>query len=192
MLSLYHRIQKIESLQKTIDKEVKQCKTHTGIDCLQHCAQCCGYHDITASPAEFLPFAWHAWRLGLLDQWFDELEKHTDSTCAFAKFNEGAWGCSIYPARGLICRLFGFSATTDKNGRPLFAACRVLRQSRPELVQGVVSYLEKGGKIPIIAGYYRQLSAIEPKLTGEMIPINQAIKKAFEIIYFHFSYSECA
>ncbi|EKD82336.1 MAG: fe-S-cluster oxidoreductase [uncultured bacterium] len=192
MLSLYHRIQKIESLQKAVDKEVRQCKNHTGIECQQHCAQCCNYQDITASPAEFLPFAWHAWRLGLLDQWFDELEKHDSSICVFARFSEGSWGCRIYPARGLICRLFGFSATTDKNGHPLFAACRVLRQARPELVQQVTDYLARGGKIPIIAHYYQQLSAIEPALGREMLPINQAIKKALEIIYFHFSYRECA
>lgn len=192
MLSLYHRIQKIESLQKVIDKNIKKCKIHTGIECLQHCAQCCSYQDITASPAEFLPFAWHAWRLGQLNQWFDELEKHTDKICAFARFDEGEWGCRIYPSRGFICRLFGFSATSDKNGQPLFAACRVLRQNRPELVQRVTSYIDKGGKIPVIASYYRQLSAIEPRLGSEMLPINQAIKKALEIIYFHFSYSECA
>ncbi|OGK10798.1 MAG: hypothetical protein A2W80_03590 [Candidatus Riflebacteria bacterium GWC2_50_8] len=192
MLSLYHRIQKIESLQKTVDKEVRQCKSHTGIECVQHCAHCCSYEDITASPAEFLPFAWHAWRLGLLDQWFDELDKHDSKVCAFARLSEGAWGCKIYPARGLICRLFGFSATTDKNGRPLFAACRILRQHRPELVENVTGYLARGGKMPVIAHYYRQLSAIEPALGREMMPINQAIKKALEIIYFHFSYRECA
>ncbi|HAE39710.1 MAG TPA: hypothetical protein DCG57_13915 [Candidatus Riflebacteria bacterium] len=192
MLSLYHRIQKIESLQKTVDKEVRQCKSHTGIECLQHCAHCCSYEDITASPAEFLPFAWHAWRLGLLDQWFDELDKHDGTTCAFARLSEGAWGCKIYPARGLICRLFGFSATTDKNGKALFAACHTLRQHKPELVESVNAYLDRGGKIPIIARYYQQLSAIEPSLGREMLPINQAIKKALEIIYFHFSYRECA
>lgn len=192
MLPLYHRIQKIESLQKAADKEVKKGKNHTGLACLPHCAACCAYQDIEASPAEFLPFAWHAWRLGLLEQWFDELDRHDSKICLFARFNEGEWGCRIYPARGLICRLFGFAATLDKNGRPVFAACRILRQNRPELVKAVDAYLSKGGKMPIIANYYRQLSAIEPVSGREMLPVNQAIKKAFEIVYFHFQYRECA
>ena len=192
MLSLYHRIQKIESLQKSIDHEIRACKNHTGIECLQHCSHCCSYEDINASPAEFLPFAWHAWRLGLLEQWFDELEKHEGKICIFARLSEGAWGCRIYPVRGLICRLFGFSATSDKNGRPLFAACRVLRQARPEMMQQVGQYLERGGKMPVIASCYRRLSAIDPVLGQELMPINSAIKKALEIIYFHFAYKECA
>ena len=192
MLSLYHRIQKIESLQKAADKDVRLCKSHTGLACLQHCAKCCSYEDITASPAEFLPFAWHAWRVGLLDQWFDELDRHDSNTCLFARFNEGEWGCRIYPSRGMICRLFGFAATTDKYGRPLFAACRPLKQNNPQIVQTVADYLAKGGKMPIIASYYRKLGVIEPGLGNEMMPINQAIKKAFEVIYFHFAYSECA
>jgi len=92
----------------------------------------------------------------------------------------------------MICRLFGFAAITDKNGRPLFAACRPLKQSSPQIVQNVADYLTKGGKMPVIANYYRKLSAIEPGLGNEMMPINQAIKKALEVIYFHFAYSECA
>ena len=32
--------------------------------------------------------------------------------------------CAVYPARPLVCRLFGFSATRNKDGAPMFRPCR--------------------------------------------------------------------
>ncbi|HNW10909.1 MAG TPA: hypothetical protein PKI71_06050, partial [Candidatus Rifleibacterium sp.] len=85
MITLYHKVQKIESLQKSIDKDTRIFKLSAGIDCEKHCAECCRYHDINATPLEFLPFAWHACRLGQLDQWFDQLEKNESRQCIFTK-----------------------------------------------------------------------------------------------------------
>ncbi len=192
MFTVYQKVQKIESLQKTIDKETMAFKHNAGIDCEKHCAECCRYHDINATPLEFLPFAWHSYRLGLLDQWFDRLENCESSQCIFASLIDGNWGCSIYPARGFICRLFGFSAATDKNGHPVFAACRVLKQKQPAMINNASQFVAGGGKIPIMASYYRRLAAIEPALGTQFMPINDAIRKALEIIYFHLHYRESA
>ena len=192
MFTVYQKVQKIESLQKTIDKDTMAFKHNSGIDCTKHCTECCRYPDINATPLEFLPFAWHSYKLGLLDQWFDRLESCESSQCIFARINDGNWGCSIYPARGFICRLFGFSATTDKNGQPVFAACRILKQKQPEMVNNASQFIAAGGKIPVMASYYRRLAAIEPALGTQFMPINDAIRKALEIIYFHLHYRESA
>jgi hypothetical protein len=107
----------------------------------------------------------------------------------FRKDHKDSWGCRIYPVRGLICRLFGFSAVTDKNNKPKFAACRIIKASKPENSLKVNEFVAKGGKIPIIPNLYRKLSAIDPGLGNEFLPINQAMKKALEIIYFNYIYS---
>ena len=192
MISLYHKVQKIETLQKTIDKDTKSFKRHTCIDCENHCSECCRYHDVNASPLEFLPFAWHAYKLGMLDHWFDELEKHEQPQCIFSRTEENNWGCRIYPVRGLICRLFGFSATTDKNGRPVFAVCRKLKLNQPETAGKAGLYVMQGGKIPVMSNYYRRLAAIDPALGNQFMPINLAIKKALEMVYFNLHYRESA
>lgn len=192
MISLYHKVQKIETLQKTIDRDTRAFKRHTDINCENHCAECCRYESIDATPPEFLPFAWHAYRLGMLEYWFDELEKEQSSRCIFARFENNAWGCKIYPVRGFICRLFGFSATTDKNGHPVFAACRVLKKQQPEITSKAGAYVINGGKIPVMAIYYRQLAAIDPSSGARMMPINEAIKKALEVVYFNLHYRETA
>lgn len=192
MISLYHKVQKIETLQRIIDKDTRAFKRHTCIDCENHCAECCHYHDVTATPLEFLPFAWHASKLGLLEQWFDELEKSTSRQCIFSRLENNTWGCKIYPVRGLICRLFGFSATTDKNGKPVFAACRILKQQQPDAASKAGLYVMEGGRVPVISTYYRRLASIDPVLGNQFMPINEAIRKALEIVYYNLCYRESA
>lgn len=190
MISIYQKIQKVETLQRTIDREVTRFKHRVCIDCLQHCAACCSFSEVQATPLEFLPFAYHALKLGLIDQWHDELAQHQGSLCFFRKENQGNWGCRIYPVRGLICRLFGFSASLNKLRRPEFAACRILKNEQPEKVKLIREFIAGGGKVPVISSYYRQLAAIDMSLGQEFLPINQAIKKAIEIVYFSITYRQ--
>ncbi|NCB39381.1 MAG: YkgJ family cysteine cluster protein [Erysipelotrichia bacterium] len=192
MISLYHKVQKVESLQKSVDKDTKVFKRHACIECESFCAECCRYNDVTATSLEFLPFAWHAYKLGLLEQWLEDLEKNESQQCIFLRQDADKWGCKIYPVRGLICRLFGFSAITDKNGRPVYAACRILKQHRPETASRAGLYVVGGGKVPVISTYYRRLASIDPSTGNDFMPINQAIKKALEIVYFHCLYRESA
>ena len=184
MISIYQKIQKVETLQRQIDMSVAKFKSCAGIDCLSHCSECCSYPEILATPLEFLPFAYHAMKLGLIDQWAEELENWKKPTCFFRKQTENTWGCRIYPVRGLICRLFGFSATFDKQGQPVFAACRVLKKAIPDKVEQIRIAKSLPGRIPVIANHYRRLASIDINLGQEFLPINEAIKKAIEIAYF--------
>ncbi len=193
MNSLYQKIQKVETLQNSIDREIKIFKTNSGIDCPRHCSECCNYQDIMATPLEFLPFAWHAFKIGQLDYWFDELERSPDEQrCVFYRGDTQNWGCQIYPTRGLICRLFGFSAITDKTGKPVYGACKVLKQQKIDLVNKTRELISQRSRIPVMAHQYSKLASIEPVWGNELLPINQAIKKSLEIIYFHFAYAACA
>ncbi|MFZ5949101.1 MAG: YkgJ family cysteine cluster protein [Candidatus Rifleibacteriota bacterium] len=184
MISTYQKIQLVESLQKQIDHDVMRFKHMAGIDCLLHCSECCNYPDIQASPLEFLPFAYHAWKLGQLEFWADLSEKNEGSLCILRNVSENAWGCQIYPVRGLICRLFGFSAALDKQGRPVFAACRILKNHDGEKIREIRDLVQSGEKMPVISHYYRRLAGIDLRLGQETMPINQAIRKAMEIVYF--------
>lgn len=192
MSSLYQKIQRTETLQKTIDRDIRQFKLFNRIDCLEHCSECCRYDNIQATALEFLPFAWHTYRLGLLESWLEKLENHHEPQCVFYRNRNEEWGCSIYPVRGLICRLFGFSASLDKNGNPAYAACRILKQNCPEVVKSASERLKNGGRIPVISKFYRRLATIDPVSGNEFMPLNQAIKKALETVYLHYYYREFA
>jgi Fe-S-cluster containining protein len=188
MINIYQKIQKVETLQRRVDREIANFKRQTCLDCDQHCIECCSYADVQATPLEFLPFAYHALKLGLIDQWFDELNRHDSPMCFFRRSEKNAWGCRIYPVRGLICRLFGFSAVTNKHGRPEYAACRIMKRNWPDKVRLIKESISSGRKIPVISSYYRRLASIDPCLGQEFMPINAAMKKAIETIYFSVAY----
>lgn len=190
MISIYQKIQKVETLHRQIDQEISRFKSRFAIDCIEHCSECCSYDQIQATPLEFLPFAYHTQRLGLIEQWYDELEKHGGPLCFFRRLENHSWGCRIYPVRGVICRLFGFSATTDKLGHPIFAACRVLKSRVPDQVTRIREQIAHGGRIPVLSSYYRRLASIDQFLGNEFMPINLALKKSIEIVYFKMSYRD--
>lgn len=189
MLNLYQKIQKIESLQAEADKATSEFKKKYNIDCLEHCSKCCRYDDVNATPLEFLPLAWHFYKCGKLDEVYEKLSNNQDSRCIFSILEDGKWGCTVYPSRGMICRLFGFASVVDKHGKPSFAACHTLKEANKEKIKEVCEKIISGGKTPIIADFYRKLQVLDFKLGDELVPINKAIKEACEVIYLHTAYS---
>ncbi len=190
MINIYQKIQKVETLQRRVDREIASFKRQACIDCYHHCIECCSYNDVQATPLEFLPFAYHALKLGLIDQWHEEISRHNSSLCFFRRSENDVWGCRIYPVRGLICRLFGFSAVTNKLGKPEYAACKVMKHNWPDKISQIRDAVARGGKIPVISSYYRRLASIDPCLGQDFMPINAAMKKAIEIIYFSVAYRQ--
>ena len=188
MLNLYQKIQKIETIQAEADKATSAFKHRYKIDCLEHCSNCCRYEDINATPIEFLPLAWHFYKTGQLEEIYKKVSEINKPQCVFSVFEDGKWGCSVYPTRGMICRLFGFASVVGKHGKPCFAACHTLKQSDSEKIQLVCNKINNGGKTPIIAEFYRKLQVLDFKLGDELVPINQAIKEACEIIFLHTAY----
>ncbi len=187
LVTTYQKVQKIESLYKAIDKEIKNFKQELGIECKTHCSKCCEYDDIQANPLEFIPFAYHAHRLGQLDEWFDKIEAHDSKKCIFHVQENGKWGCKIYPVRGLICRIFGFSATTSKTGAPQLASCNIIKGLQPDHGARFDSLIKRSKKIPTISSLYKRLEAIDPTSGNACLPINKAIQKSLEKVYFYFS-----
>ncbi|GAB4280850.1 MAG: hypothetical protein Kow0029_25720 [Candidatus Rifleibacteriota bacterium] len=192
MITIFHKIQKVETLQKTIDQRISFFKKKVGLDCVKHCSECCFYEDIYATPLEFLPMAYHACKLGLLDTFFDLAQSSTSKHCIFHRSEKDSWGCRIYPVRGLICRTFGFSAIRDKNGQPKLVACKVIKRTNPCEINRANQILQRKSMIPIMDIWYKRLAGIDHILGNEFLPLNEAIKKALEIIYFNFVYARTA
>ena len=189
MKTLYQKIQRIESLQAKADEQTSYFKKHANIDCLEHCAECCRYDDIEATPIEFLPLAWHAYKLGLIDEWLEKLSNNNSKQCIFSVFEDGKWGCRVYPVRGMICRLFGFAAVKNKCGKNELAVCHTIKEKCPDIAIKASEYTKKGGKTPVLEEFYSLLSDIDFTLANEYFPINEAIKQALVIVQTHTYYS---
>jgi uncharacterized protein len=105
--------------------------------------------------------------------------------CPFLRSSEDGKRCAIYPARFLICRLFGASGNRDKEGRAAFRPCAHMPFSdypprggeRPALSgDGLVRAF--GIEPPVMGDYSAALVALSPSESGERLGILEALPRA--------------
>lgn len=178
-------IRKINALNKlfqALDKDINRFKTKYELKCPERCGICCLKKDIEASVLEFLPAAYYLFINEKSDEFLNKLNsENSDSICIFYNpFLQDNGLCSIYPYRGMICRLFGFAANYDKNGIPQLVTCKIIKET-----PGYSALKHTILNPPIISDYYTKLANIDFLLTYKKLPINGAIKKALEMVLFY-------
>ena len=152
--------------------------------------KCCTYPNVEASPIEFLPWAYHLFLNGEAEKTIIQLKKNQSLTCLIYKplsvINQGR--CSNYKYRGLICRLFGFAANTDKYGNLRLATCKIIKEGQAENYNSTAEALAKGLYVPVFTEYYMQLNQIDFNLGNIILPINKALKMALEEVLQYYAY----
>ena len=189
-MRLYTKVRAVERLFSVLDKDISRFKENTGLNCLTGCASCCFKPDIHATPLQFLPLAYDFFKEGTAEQMRENLTSNSQNTlCINLNTNHAsnaAWGCSRYAHRGLICRLFGFSGTTDKHGKVVLSTCRKIKEIRE--YPGAIMKIEDGLPVPVMKDYYYRLRFIDPELGTMQLPINQAIAEAIRVVLSYYSY----
>jgi uncharacterized protein len=186
---LLEKIQAVELVFDKLDKEIAAFQTSSTLHCKFGCGKCCFKPDIEATILEFLPFAYHLHKNDLAFTWLEKLQTSDSSICLILNpTHTGAGLCSEYHHRGLICRLFGYSARTNKYGKPELVTCQIIKTEQTDAFEETVKKIDQGEPIPILSQYYMQLHSIDFELTREFFPINEAIKRAIETILHYFAY----
>jgi len=84
--------------------------------------------------------------------------------------------------------LFGFSARTNKYGKKELVTCQIIKEESAANFQKAVEKIDAGAEIPVMSQFYMRLHAIDFELAREFFPINEAIKRAIEIILHYHAY----
>lgn len=193
-MSIYRKVRAIERVFEGLEREVATFQEATGMKCLSGCGMCCKKPDISATPLEFLPLAYQLYKDGKAYEWFEELQADQDSSIckAFRPFiSEGDRGsCGQYKYRGLICRLFGFSAMLDKQGAPQLVTCKVIKTEFPQAHAVAISHIAENQPVPIMRNFYFQLRAIDAELGQTLMPINKAIVEALKVVLSYYAYRQ--
>lgn len=190
-MSIYRKVQAVEKVFKALEKELASFKNGTGLNCLSGCGLCCLKPDITATPLEFLPFAYELHKNDLAYQWLEDVQNSETTTCKILRpmLSAGETGfCSQYQYRGLICRLFGFAASRNKMSELELATCKTIKAEFPDQYQTAKDHIKGGGKVPIMTDFYHQLRAIDTELGRQLMPINQAIEEALKVVLSYYAY----
>jgi uncharacterized protein len=185
---LVQKIKAVEKILKEVSKQTSAFGLRNNITCIRGCGKCCITPNIEVSPLEFLPAAYELYKQGRI---YDCLEKvqnlEEGKPCIFFySESEESENCTIYSHRGLICRVFGYSARKSKNNQIDLITCQIIKQSPP-----YQNLNQQSLKLaPVASDFYMQLSNIDIREGNNIKPINQAIKSAMEAVLLHFSYSQ--
>ena len=182
-MRLNTKISAVYKVLKQAEKHAQTFSKKSNLTCLQGCYQCCTKTDIAATVLEFLPAARGLYLSNQHEELLTRIEQATDDRCIFLNpFVEGG-GCSHYEYRGLICRLFGFSAHTDKAGNQVWSSCKVMKTPENNL-----KALKRLSAAPGMQPYYLKLYGIDPVMSTKYFPINEAIQKAIESVIMNERY----
>lgn len=189
-MTLPQKVSLVEKLFHQLDQETAAFQNTTGIRCLSGCGRCCTYPDIEASPLEFLPWAFHLFLTGEADKMLQTLRELRTTICVNYKplsiIDQGH--CKTYRYRGLICRLFGYGANTDKYGKLRLATCKVIKEGQAVNFASASEKITQGLPVPIFTEYYMQLNQIDFRLGNIIVPVNKALRLALEEVLQYFAY----
>jgi Fe-S-cluster containining protein len=188
-MTLEEKVNEVEAVFLKLDEEISTFQSSTGIHCKWGCGKCCFKPDIEATPLEFLPFAYHLYKEGRAEEWWDKLRSSEEQICHILNPTQaGAGLCTEYKHRGLICRLFGYSARTNKHEKKELVTCQIIKTEEAAEYQKAVDLIEREGDVPVMSNFYMQLHAIDRDMTTEFYPINVAIRKAIESVLHYYAY----
>lgn len=181
-------ILKILELYGEIDKKVEEFKSRTALECPASCGACCEKEDLEMTVLDFLPLAAYLWKTKKAEGVLEILDKKPEGPCVFYRSNSDIKGngrCSVYPLRGLICRLFGFSAMKDKNDVPRLCTCPIIKKDFHDEFKKAERSISSGLYVPIIRAFSMRLMCLDASLGVKLFPVNKAIKIAIERIGFN-------
>jgi len=135
---------------------------------------------------EFLPLALTWLDEGVLWERYEALQKRSDATCFAFRPHITQYGglCNAYLQRGLICRLFGYSARINKEGQKELVTCKVIKEGQAPAIEKSQWHPKS---IPVMTHYYSRMASIDLQL-NDRLPINQAMMKAIETVGAYYAY----
>ena len=90
----------------------------------------------------------------------------TESTVCPLYNNEGPYHCSLYEGRSMVCRLFGFSCSEDKNHNLVWRACKWKEDKKEEIDATLLK--SKRNDVPVMSEYGERLEECSD-IEGESI-----------------------
>jgi Fe-S-cluster containining protein len=187
--ALEEKVKSVEAVFEKLDAEISKFQSVTSLHCKFGCGKCCFKPDIEATALEFLPFAFHLYQSNQAEEWLARLQGTEAEICLILNPTQAGSGlCSQYPHRGLICRLFGYSARTNKYSKRELITCQIIKTEQASAFSEAEKKIETGLEVPVMNEFYMQLASIDFDLSRDFFPINTAIRKAIETVLHYYAY----
>jgi uncharacterized protein len=185
------KVRSLLHLYEKLNNDISRFQRSSGLHCQAGCGKCCNNPKVETTVLEMIPLAVELWREGQGEHWLNESAKvEFKGPCVFYKADplvEGNGRCSVYHLRPLICRLFGFSAITDKNNQKKLLTCPIIKSQCADL-ETLEKKINEDMFVPKTTDYTMQVMHMDPQLGQKQLPINEALKLALEKVGLSLKY----
>jgi Fe-S-cluster containining protein len=179
---LNHLAAEVLLIYAELDAQVAAFAAASGLRCPQGCGECCSSEKVEATVLEMLPLAFALFADGQAELLIQRLEKvNGRGECLLHRpdlAGPGAWSCTCYSHRAVVCRLFGFAGNLDRAGAPRLALCRVIRQADLSGEPPLSLEEEVLALMPLFSEAGMRITALHPGLGTIRLPINSALLEA--------------
>ena len=177
---------------RALEQDINRFKSKTGIKCAEGCGRCCENPDVETTALEMLPLAYELFRKNEAQQWLERAQQADHKgPCIFYQPDariSGNGRCTVYAFRPLICRLFGFSAKSNKHRRMELVTCPVIKKNCAQGIVKADAMIDRGDRLPLMPEYSMKSYQIDPQMGQRQLPINKAIQEAIEHIGLKLKY----
>jgi Fe-S-cluster containining protein len=186
-VQLQRRAQAVFRLYHRLDLHTRSFRRSSGLECLRGCGQCCLSPNVEATVLEMLLAAFRLRHEGRLEQSLALLETQpAPEVCLLYRpqpQRPARGHCGLYEHRPLLCRLFGFAAALDREGKRELATCSLIRTAQPEAAARAAEAVRGATVIvPVMPNYHMELYGIDPSLGARPLPINLALARALQMV----------
>jgi uncharacterized protein len=153
-------LEELHALYAGLDLAIEAWQRASSMGCPPGCGTCCTRYEPTVMPVEGMAIA--AYAAASRPSTIPVLEAPgVDEGPGCVLFDPvSPFHCTVYPARPLECRLFGFSATRDKDGDPVFRLCRHMPAAFPRTMDRGVLASRFGALPPVMQDHSTRLAAL--------------------------------
>jgi uncharacterized protein len=166
------------------DQDIARFANSTGMQCVPGCGHCCESVEVEATVLELIPWAMSVYQMEDIDNWIRKAsDRQFSGQCIFYQPDENKPGqgrCAFYQYRPLECRLFGFAAVRNKQGKKNLVTCAFIKKVMGKKFQTIAAHINEDLPVVMMPDYVARLSQIDYGLGVKLFPINHAIIEALQ------------
>jgi len=156
------------ALYAEVDGRIADFAAGSGVTCPAGCGTCCASFDP--------PVAWVEAELVAMFLLASGRVAPPAPGAACPLFDPvSPYHCTVYAVRPLICRTFGFTGSTDANGRLRFAYCRHMPHAAPRTLRGAALRRAFTVVPPVADVYARRILARSGQSEEEELTLSRAL-----------------
>ncbi|MCQ2428455.1 MAG: YkgJ family cysteine cluster protein, partial [Clostridia bacterium] len=122
--SLGGELAAVLKLKDMLDEKQKLFCRAFDMKCPEGCGSCCEHFMPDVTPMESDDLALGIIAMGRAEEAFSKIDAYRPGDKCFFYNPDNPYHCTVYRWRPLVCRLFGASASENKEGRPAFKRCK--------------------------------------------------------------------